>query len=96
MSSVRALLADDFKFEGPLMRANSADEFFQQLENFPFEAKTTTRSLIADGNQVVHVFDFNITAPVRADIPMCELFEIGDDKIAASRLFYDSAKFPKP
>lgn len=33
-ASVRTWLTDDFHFRGPLMSANSADEYVQQLQTF--------------------------------------------------------------
>jgi ketosteroid isomerase-like protein len=96
MSTVESLLADDFRFEGPLMTASSRKEFFEQLAQFEMTARTVVRHQIANGSTVARLFDFELSAPVHTSIPMAEWLEVENGKITASRLFYDPSRFPKP
>lgn len=96
MRTVQSLLADDFRFEGPLMTASSRQEFFEQLAQFEMTARTVVRRQIANGSTVARLFDFELTAPAQITIPMAEWLEVEDGKIVASRLFYDPTRFPKP
>ena len=96
MSQLRELLAPDFSFEGPMMTFDGADAFVKFMENAPFEASHETIQMVSDGNSIAHVYVFRIAAPAIVEIPMCEIFDLGDGKINAVRLFFDTAKFPMP
>ncbi len=96
MEKAKSVLDTDFHFDGPLMKAESRDEFFAQLANFDLEYQTKEHRVISQGTSVARIFDFAITSPVRATVPMVEWFEVENDKIQSSRLFYDTAIFPKP
>jgi limonene-1,2-epoxide hydrolase len=52
--------------------------------------------MIVEGDNVAHMFDFVVSAPVEAKVRMCECFEVRDGKIHSSRLYFDPAKFPSP
>ena len=93
--TARALLHDDYTFVGPMMQLNSADEAMGLLENFPFVASEENVTIVTEGNLVVKKFDWKVTAPFEALIPMTEWFDIQDGKIKSCQLFYDSALFPK-
>ncbi len=43
---------------------------------------------------LVHMFDWKVTAPFQATIPMVEVMEFEGDKVKRARLFFDSALFP--
>jgi len=96
MGTVQSLLAEDFRFEGPLMIASSRQEFFEQLSQFQMTARTVVRRQIANGSTVARMFDFELTAPAQVTIPMAEWIEVAGGRIVSSRLFYDPARFPMP
>jgi hypothetical protein len=96
LRTVESLLAEDFRFEGPLMSASSRQEFFEQLAQFEMTATTIVRRQIANGSTVARLFDFEMTAPARVRIPMAEWLEVEDGRIVSSQLIYDPSRFPKP
>ena len=59
-----------------------------------FAGWVDTSRLIVDGNHVAHAFTYHMTAPGTADIPMCEVFELEDEKIISSRAYNNPADFP--
>ena len=93
-----ALLSDDFSFLGPMMAAEGGDSFVEQLQNFPSQARYRYEDsrMIVEGNNVAHMFDFVVSAPVEAKVRMCECFEVKNGKIQSSRLYFDPAQFPSP
>jgi len=96
LPAVESLLAEDFRFEGPLMSASSRQEFFTQLAQFEMKARTVVLRQISNGSTVARLFDFQLTAPKQTTIPMAEFLEVENGKIVSARLFYDPSRFPKP
>lgn len=94
-SAMRLLLHPDYHFKGPMMEMKSVDEAIVFMKDCPFECDTQTSMLISEGNKAVHVFDWHVTAPFQATIPMVEVLEIEDNKIKKARLFFDTALFPE-
>lgn len=90
----RALLSDDFTFQGALMSFDSPDAFVAAMQEMGMEGAPEGSRFIVDGTRVAHVFLWKMTAPAKADIPMCEVFESEGGKIRSSELFYDSKLFP--
>lgn len=89
---LRAVLADDFTFASPLASFDSPEGFVQMVGAFGGWVETSR--MIVDGDQVAHTFTYHMTAPGKADIPMCEVFELKDGKLASSRAYNDPADFP--
>lgn len=96
LQAAESLLAEDFRFEGPLMSASSRQQFFHQLAQFEMTARTHVRRQVANGSTVARLFDFQLTAPVQTTIPMAEWIEVANGRITSSLLFYDPARFPTP
>ena len=98
MAALRKLLSDDFSFLGPMMAAEGGDSFVEQLQNFPPQARYRYEDsrMIVEGDNVAHMFDFVVSAPVEEKVRMCECFEVRDGKIHSSRLYFDTAQFPSP
>jgi len=61
-----------------------------------FDARAEGSRFIVEGERVAHAFLWKMKTPTKADVPMCEVFEISDGKIHSSELFYDSKLFPAP
>jgi ketosteroid isomerase-like protein len=87
---LREVLATDFTFKGPLLAFDSADAFVEGMGQMPFQATVEGSRFIAEGDRVAHAFLWKLTAPARADVPMCEVFEVSGGKIRSSELFYDA------
>ena len=91
---VRSLLADDFTFRGSLSAFDNPDDFVAGVSQMPMEGQPAESRFIADGNQVAHAFVWKATAPMKADVPMCEVLQVEGGKILSAELFYDSKPFP--
>ncbi len=93
---VRSVLADDFTFRGALSSFDGPDEFIAGIQEMPFDGTPDGSRFIVDDAHVAHAFVWKMTAPTKADVPMCEVLEVRDGKVKASELFYDSKLFPVP
>ncbi len=90
LKTLREVLAPDFTFKGPLMAFDSPDKYVEAMGQMPFQATVEGSRFIADGDRVAHAFLWKMTAPAKADVPMCEVFEVSGGKIRSSELFYDA------
>ena len=90
----RRCLHKDYSFTGPMMTMNSADEAVDFMTKCPFESATENCEVYIQGQTLVHVFDWHVTAPFQATIPMVEVLEFEGEKVKRARLFFDSALFP--
>jgi ketosteroid isomerase-like protein len=90
LKKLRETLAADFTFKGPLMAFDDPDAFVEAMGQMPFQATVEGSRFIADGDRVAHAFLWKMTAPAKADVPMCEVFEVATGKIRSSELFYDA------
>ena len=90
----RACLHPDYSFKGPMMDMKSANEAVEFMKRCQFESTSENCEIVAEGNTVVHVFDWRVTAPFKANIPMVEVMEFEGEKVKRARLFFDSALFP--
>ncbi len=95
IDKVRTLLHDEFTFTGPMMQFGNPDEFANAMREWGFDCRNENVQFVSEGNNVVQIFDWIVTAPFQVTISMCECFEIKDDKILSSKLFFDTAKMPK-
>ena len=93
-TKVRSLLADDFTFRGALSYFDSPNAYIEGVSSMPFAGAPVNSRFIVDGTRVAHAFVWKMTAPMEADVPMCEVFEVAGGKIKSSELFYDSKLFP--
>lgn len=93
-AAFRRCLHEDYSFTGPMMTMNSVDEAVEFLKKCPFESTTENCEVVIEGNTLVHVFDWHVSAPFQAVIPMVEVLEFEGEKVKRARLFYDSALFP--
>ncbi len=94
-STFRACIHDDYTFRGPMMEMRSANEALECMKQCAFECTTENCEVVAEGQTLVHVFDWKVTAPFQATIPMVEVMEFESDKVKRARLFFDSALFPE-
>jgi hypothetical protein len=92
--ALQKLLHKDYHFKGPMMEMKGAKEAIELMKNCPFESKTENCEVVVQDNKLVHIFDWNVTAPFQASIPVVEVLEFEGDKVRKSRLFFDTAKMP--
>lgn len=92
--ALRSMLAEDFSFRGPMMQFDDPDSFTKMMVSFPFEAIASGSRFIVDGNSVAHIFRWEVSAPAKAEIPMCEILTVMKGKVLRSELFFDTKLFP--
>jgi ketosteroid isomerase-like protein len=91
-SEVRSLLTDDFSLRDPLMSADSAEDYIQQLMALgdELELHAEVRHLIGDGNEVAALVDFRSPA---GPITYAHWFTMREGKIAKIEVVYDPRAF---
>ena len=91
-SEVRSLLADDFVFSDPLMSANSADEYVNQLKSFgdELEMRVDVKQVVGDRDVVAALVDYHGPAGLMA---YSQWFTFRHGKIAELRVIYDPRPF---
>lgn len=94
--ALRSVLAPNFTFRGPLMAFDGPDAFVEAILGMGFDAGVERSRFIVEGDRVAHAFVWRMKTPAKAEVPMCEVFEISGGKILSSELFYDSKLFPAP
>lgn len=90
----RALLQDDFRFHGPLMQAEGADEFIGRVQQFDCKATFKDVQMIEKDDTVMSFFTFEITEPFVGSFRMAERVKFCDGKLKSSELIYDARPFP--
>ena len=93
-AAFRACVHEHYMFKGPMMEMRNANEAVEFMQRCAFESTTKNCEVIQEGNRLVHVFDWTVTAPFQATIPMVEVMEFENGKVIRARLFFDSALFP--
>ena len=93
--TVRSCLHKDYSFKGPMMEIHSAEEAVAFMNECPFQATPENCEVYVQGQTLVHVFDWKVTAPFQETIPMVEVLEFEGEKVKRARLFFDTALFPE-
>lgn len=93
-ATIRQHLHEDLHFKGPMMELHSVDECIASMIDSPFQSSCDSSELVEQGDTVVHIFNWNISAPFVATIPAVEVLEFSGDKVKKSRLFFDTAQLP--
>ena len=90
----RACLHENYTFKGPMMEMRSPTEAVEFMKRCAFESTSQNCEVIVEGTRLVHVFDWTVTVPFQATIPMVEVMEFEGNKVKRARLYFDSALFP--
>lgn len=91
-SQVRSWLTEDFKFRDPLMSADSAQEYVDQLTAMGDEMAlyADVKQLVSEGDVVAARVDFQSPAGV---VAYAQWFTLRDGKIARLEVIYDPRSF---
>lgn len=91
-SEVRSLLTDDFRFRGPLMTADSADDYVAQLTSLgdEMELHADVRKLVGDGDVVAALVDFQGPA---GPMTYAQWFTLRDGRFSSLEVVYDPRPF---
>ncbi|MDO5970274.1 nuclear transport factor 2 family protein [Flavivirga aquimarina] len=87
-------LAHNHEYTGPMFSTKSPEEYFGELSKMQMEFAVVTQDLIGYDSSVTHISILKMIAPVQAEIPCCEVFDIENEKIIRQRFFFDTALFP--
>jgi ketosteroid isomerase-like protein len=91
-SDVRDWLTDDFTFRDPQMKADSADEYVQQLTAYgdQMDLQVEVRHLISRGSLVAALVEFQGPA---GPMTYAQWFNLREGKIARLEVIYDPRPF---
>jgi hypothetical protein len=86
-------LVEDFRFEGPVLTANSRADFLAGAAQLgPIVRGCEMHRQWVDGDQVCSIYDFKIETPLGpGSIPMAEWSVVRDGQLVSSRLLFDTA-----
>jgi len=89
---IRHYLADDFTFTGPLMNAESADDYILQLKAMgdELEMYAEVRSLLGSDDVVAALVDFQGPG---GTITYAQWFTLREGKISSLEVVYDPRSF---
>ncbi len=95
MDRARALVADDFSFEGPMLQVDGKDAFFEAVSDLASIIKGhTILKQFEDGDDVCSIYDFEIETPAGAgSVTMSEWCTVRDGRLTSARLVFDTAAF---
>ena len=91
---VRSLLHDDYQGSCPMMGTIDADQCVEFIKDCPYGGKSINHEIIAEGDKVAQSFDWVITSPFQATVPMVEIMEFKNGKVKTSKMYFDTALFP--
>lgn len=91
----RAMLHDDFRFHGPLMQSDGADQFIEGVKQFNCEVTFKDVQTIEQGDTVMSFFTFAIAQPFSGSFRMAERVTVRDGKLQSSELIFDARAFPQ-
>jgi uncharacterized protein YndB with AHSA1/START domain/ketosteroid isomerase-like protein len=91
-AAIRAMLADDGSFMGPLQSFTDADAFMNEAEIFMrLTKKVDIKKVLADGDDVCIFWDYTTIVPSIPAIPVAAWLTIADDKIKYFHLHFNPA-----
>ena len=95
MDRARALVADDFSFEGPMLQVDGKDAFFEAVSGLASIIKGhTILKQFEDGDEVCSIYDFEIETRAGAgSVTMSEWCRVRDGRLTSARLVFDTAAF---
>jgi limonene-1,2-epoxide hydrolase len=86
--ALRAVLADDATFAGPLGTAGNADEMAASIQRlFAITTDVVVQAMAADGGDVITWFDLHTT--VAPPTPVANWSQVHDGKIVRVRVTFD-------
>jgi ketosteroid isomerase-like protein len=88
------LLAEDFSFEGPMLKAEGRDAFLEGASGLgPIVRGHRMLRQWEDGEEVCSVYEFEVETPIGAgSIPMTEWARVRDGRLVSARLIFDTAQ----
>jgi hypothetical protein len=93
--SARALVAEDFSFEGPTRKVQGRDAFFEGAAPLqPFLRGLRLIRRWEDGGESCWIYDLDIETPVASGaLTIADWVTVRDGLVAAERILFDTATF---
>ena len=93
-TAARALLADDLRFEGPIDRFDTADDYVTAITRLYGMVKGVQHvATVTEGDDVA--LFYILQTPV-ADAPVAEWYRVRAGRIAELRAYFDARPFAPP
>ena len=95
MDRARALVAEDFSFEGPMLQTDGKEAFFEATQGLPSIIKGhEILKQFEDGDEVCTIYDFEIETPAgTGSVTMSEWCTVENGRLKSARLLFDTAAF---
>lgn len=96
LGPIADLLAADFKFHGPLLSADSKDQYVAMLGQFlAVHEGYRFRKQFVDGDDVCSIYDMTVRTPTGEPLTLAlvDWLTIREARISKQQLFYDPRKF---
>lgn len=94
-ATASSVVADEFSFEGPFIKTQSKDSFFDGAEGLRgiVRGHRTLRQWV-DGNDVCTIYDVALETPLGfGSVTMSEWHSVRGAQLVSGRVFFDSAAF---
>ena len=96
VEEIAKLVADDFKFEGPLQQSNDAAGYIEiNRDLLPAHVATRMLHQFLDGLDICSIYEIDLRTP-RGDIltaKMADWISVRDGKLASQSIYYDTRDF---
>lgn len=95
IDTARKYIADDFMFDGPMVKATNKKEFFDNIspELIAMTRGYTMLRQFEDGDELCSMYEYNVETPVgKGAVYMTEWNKVRNDQLISSRLLFDSAQ----
>lgn len=95
IEGARALVADDFSFEGPMLQADGKEAFFAGAAGLaPIVRGYRMLRQWEEGDDVCSMYEFKVETPAGAgSVLMSEWNTVHDGQLTSGRLVFDTAAF---
>lgn len=95
IDTARQYIADDFTFNGPMVKANNKKEFFANISP-DLIAMTQGYNMLQQfeaGDELCSIYEYNFETPVgKGSVYMVEWNKVRDNQLTSARLLFDTAE----
>lgn len=92
------LVADDVRFEGPVMRAEGAARYLAMNEQLlPFHRATRMLCQFASGDEVCSIYEMDLATPQGSvlTLTLADWIRVRAGRVVEQRIYYDAREFAK-
>ena len=90
--TMRSLLAEDVRFEGPLATLEGAEDYMEGIQGLSkVISEIVIQKIFVDGHDVLTWYDMHTT--VASPVPVANWLHVEEGKITALRVAFDAREF---